>query len=155
MTRALNHDQVGHRSKYGEITGQRRRHGQRKPGMLRVGQMGNEGTKCQNGRHIRGLCARRTTHSVTSAKNRQRRRLATTMIMPNSKMMVSVLTASIASGMVRTLHATIKVAPMIAAPVRSTRNPGQTADGQDQIGRGENQDRVERSRLGHAIILRE
>jgi hypothetical protein len=70
-------------------------------------------------------------------------------------MMVLVSTASMASGMVRTLNATIKVAPMIAAPVRSTRNPGQPADGQNQISPGKNQDRVEHGRLGHAIILRQ
>ena len=71
-----------------------------------------------------GRCACPTTHSATSAKNPESRRFATTIIMPNSSRMVSVLMAATASATVNTFRATIRVAPIMAAPVRSTRSPG-------------------------------
>ena len=62
-----------------------------------------------------GPCVFFMTHSVTSAKMPESRKLATTIIMPNNRMMVSVLIASMASGTVRMFSATTSVAPMMAA----------------------------------------
>jgi hypothetical protein len=50
--------------------------------------------------------------------------LTTTIIIPNSRMMVSKLIALEASSTDSALTPTMKLAPIIAAPVRSIRKPG-------------------------------
>ncbi len=71
-----------------------------------------------------GLVTRALIARTKAAKPPARRRCATSTIIPNSSTIVRKSTAWIASSKLIAPVTTIRMAPMIAAPVRSTRRPG-------------------------------
>jgi hypothetical protein len=73
---------------------------------------------------LRGVFALRIAHSVTRLKNPESRKYAATIIIPKSSTSVCASTARTASFHGSTPVSTMSAPPMIATPVRSTRNPG-------------------------------
>ena len=71
-----------------------------------------------------GRCAVLTAQRETTPKNPDRRRCATTIIIPNSSSRVSKWMAWYASSTESTLQASMAAAPATAAPERSMRSPG-------------------------------
>jgi hypothetical protein len=72
----------------------------------------------------RGVFARRSAQVITSRKKPERRRYPVTIIIPNSRTSVGASTEATASAHGTAPDTTMTVAPMIATPVRSIRNPG-------------------------------
>ena len=90
-------------------------HGQMKPEQLEIEKLRREVAKLRPANRW----ALPAAQPVTMRKKPDRRRLATTIIMPSNKAMVSKSIAAKASSSVRTPSQTIRQAPSSAAPARS------------------------------------